>query len=318
MQHSVRFITKLFACVLLLLGLFGVSAASAAGLKLDVPKGMRSFQAQDILVTAPSDGTGVLEVVSPGCIWWHMKDIPLTAGENHITWDGSGFDGEYLPAARFDMILRFTGNDGTALEAKQTFTMKKPSPALLYFIPETDTLWLDSGRGWHFAYQTITASDLIIKFAPKDHPDDFIGTLKLKGKENPVRDYWNGRLNGKTLPVGEYRVVCYAKGAPEYQKECMLTIAEGAPDPLEVGVTGPIIPSRHATDEEIWAMMTAPAVVFDMGEGAGCPIFDRPGKGAEVLGYVHGLSTALEVMRIEEGGKWAYVGAWILKKACYV
>ena len=135
---------------------------------------------------------------------------------------------------------------------------------------------------------------------------------------NSTRGSWNGLLNGKKLDPGQYHVVCYAKSSPQWTREFTLTVAEGAPQTAEVGVTGPVMPSRSATDEEIWAMMTAPAVVFSNGQGSGNIIMDRPASGAKELGRVHGTGTALEIIRLEEGGKWAYVGAWNLTKANYV
>lgn len=63
--------------------------------------------------------------------------------------------------------------------------------------------------------------------------------------------------------------------------------------------------------------MTAPAVVFTTGEGAGNPIYSKPHINSTVLGYVHGKGTALEVLSISEDRKWAYVGAWILYRSTY-
>ena len=309
-----------FLMLLLLTGLLCTASAErvSSQVSLTIPKGMRSYRNQTIVITAPDDGVCDLEITSSGTTFWRRTDIPVTAGDNEVVWDGTGFDGEYMPASRFHMTVRFSDGEGNTSEETKTFTMDKPAMALMYFIPDSDTLWLDSKRSWFFMYETTSPGRVLMKVAPLDDPENFIGTVKLDAGESAERDSWDGCIDGTRLQEGQYRVVCYARSAPEWSHEFTLTVARGAPETQEVGVTGPIMPSRSATDEEIWELMTAPAVVFDNGQGTGNDILSKPGKGGKVLGHVHGTGTALEVIRIEEGGKWAYVGAWNLQKANYI
>ena len=198
-----------------------------------------------------------------------------------------------MAAADYQMTVRFTNEDGAGDEQTVTFSMEKPAMALLYFLPDDDTLWLGSKHSWMFMYETTRPGQVLLKVAPADQPEDFIGTVRLDSDGSTTRDSWDGRVNGKRLQAGEYRVVCYAKSSPEYAIDFTLTVKEGAPEIGTVGVTGGIMPSRNASDEEIWQLMTAPAVVFDNGQGTGNDILDAPGRDGRVIGHAHGTGTAL-------------------------
>ena len=251
--------------LLLFFLLLTLCAEAQSAIQLKLSKGMRSYEKQTITIKAASDGVCDLEVSSSGTVWWRKQGIRVNAGNNTVSWDGCGFDGEYLHAARFHMVVRFTGDDGSTGEDDVIFTMQKPALALLYFIPDTDTLWLGSGKPWYFVYQTTSAAEVIMQIAPENDPQQILGTVKLEAKNSAARSSWNGKLNGKALEPGRYLITCYARKAPSWTHESILTISEGSPDTPEVQVTGAIMPSRNASDEEIWEMMTAPAVVFASG-----------------------------------------------------
>lgn len=171
--------------------------------------------------------------------------------------------------------------------------MAQPARSLLYMIPDRDILFTDGEAKWGFVWEATMVSDLVIRIASVDTPDTIIGALQFKGKTGTCHDYWDGRLNGKPLVPGDYLLTCHLKSAPDKQVQCMLTLTDRAPDPLQVSITGPIMPSRHDSDETIWAMMIAPAVVYKSGQGSTEPIFEKPDISSRSVGHVHGTVAAL-------------------------
>ena len=263
-------------------------------------------------MTAPEDGTCTIEVLSDVTVVARMKDIVVAAGDNAVVWDGLGFDEEVLLSADYTMQATFTSMLGIESQVSKVFTMSKPKQALMYALPASDTLYLGDGSAWALQLQSTLPGKVVMKLYPADDPSKEAGSVVFTAGKDATRVKWNGRVKGKSLAEGRYHVVCWCKTNEAVKREFDLTIAAGKQEVLPVTVTGAVMPSRHATDEEIWQMMTAPAVVFSGAEGSGNPIYDQPKTSGKVLGYVHGASVAVEVIRIEDGGKWAYVGAWEL------
>ena len=167
MKVSFRFV----ALLCLLLGLWTVAGAGQE-LSLSIPRGMRGYQEQTITVTVPSDGTCDLEITSCGAVYWRETGIAVTAGENRVTWNGAGFDGEVIPAANYHMTASFTDLSGETTQVTSDFTMKKPAQALMYFLPDSDTLWLDDSMPWYYTLATTNPGQVLMKLAPAEQPEE--------------------------------------------------------------------------------------------------------------------------------------------------
>ena len=96
---------------------------------------------------------------------------------------------------------------------------------------------------------------------------------------------------------------------PDYSFTCPLRVEETRKDYPVVGVTGPVMPERGMTDEEIWEIMMKPSVVID-----GKSVYTRydlyrePSRRSKVVGSLRGATQGLEVL--EEEGDWVRVRAW--------
>ena len=289
-----------------------------AEVSLSIPEGICSYQDNVLQATVPAEGSCDIEVLSDVTVMARLTDIRVETGTNSVTWNGLGFGDEVLLKANYTMRVCYTAQDGTKEEVSQVFTMGKPKQALLYALPATDTLWLEDGSAWSMQFETTRPGKIVMKLYAAEDPEEVAGTVVFTGMSGATRVKWNGCVNGKKLAAGNYHVVCYAQTNEAVKREFELAICEGKQAVLPVTETGGIMPSRYATDEEIWQLMTAPAVVFNTDEGAGNPIYEEPRAGSGVLGYVHGTSVAVEVIRLEEDGKWAYVGAWAAGRANYI
>lgn len=279
--------------------LFTAYALADGGISVTVGKQLNSFQDHVITINVPADGDAQLIVSCLGSEYQRIEHIALQAGSNELHWDGLGYQGEPIPRGQYTLTVTFASSAGEQLKSEQEVIFGKPKNALLYAIPETDVLYLGDKRAWHVQLETTVPTDVMMKLFPVGGQDEAVGTVKLTTKKGSTRAAWNGKVNGKKVAPGDYLVRCFVKGMEAYTHEFTLTVTEEKRPSVPVSVTGPIIPSRTASDEEIWQLMTAPAVVFATEEGSGNPIYAAPRAGSDVLGYVHGKGTALEVLRIE-------------------
>ena len=65
------------------------------------------------------------------------------------------------------------------------------------------------------------------------------------------------------IPAGEYTVNMWSKLNPGYVCSFPLTVKDEAPPATEVAPTGPVMPERGMSEEEIWDIMMKPSVVID-------------------------------------------------------
>lgn len=301
--------------VLLALLLLTLAHAGAEGLILKTRGQYFSFADNGFSITVTADTQADITIESLGSVYLQVTGVQLQAGENLWQWDGLGYYGEPMPRAQYD--LRVCLADGS--QETLTFSMGKPKQALYYALPTDDTLYLDDRSSWGMQLETSSPTRVLMTLSTEADPDTIVTTAAFESKRGCTRVNWNGRTGtGKRLAPGRYVARVYCQSAPQYVHSFTLTIAEGKRPTQQVAVTGPIMPSRSATDEEIWQLMTDPAVVFSTGEGAGNHIYEKPSAGSKVLGNVHGKSCALEVLELSEDGKWARVGAWALVRASYV
>lgn len=310
---------KRFLLMLIILLLFAFASASADGsVVLKTSGEYHSFYANEFLISVPSDGLTDISVESLGTVLYAVPDVPVTEGENVWQWDGLAWQGEPLPRGEYDLTVRFRG-DGESVTEVLPFPMGRPKQALLYVLPQSDTVYLGGHPNLLVQFEMTVPGKLVMELANVDSPDEPVARLRFATEGGTDRIHWNIKdERSKLLPPGRYTVRCYPSSAPSCVKAFELELIEGTAPVYEVKETGPIMPSRYAEDGEIWALMTAPAVVFSNGEGAGNPIYESPSVRSEKLGFVHGTGTALEVIHFTEDRQWAYVGAWSLTGGKYI
>lgn len=307
-------------CLLLLLVLVMLPLLAHAedNLLLAVNRDNTAQGFADNAITVKADAAGSL-FMSIGDEYgtYFTWELAVEAGEIVIPWNGLGWNMERITDGKHTLTATLTTAEGAVLTAEKTVTMKKCANAVTLALPGNETLYLGDGD-WFCEVRCIRSGDVVaMEVYAADDPQTLLGTEKLKiTAGGPVKFKWDGKLNKKALPAGEYLLRYYLTANPAYIHEVRITICEGKRPEEKVFVTGAIMPERGMTDAEIWAIMQQPSVVADLTkQDSHLTIREGKGKGKE-LGTVHGQSQALEVFEID--GSYARVGAWNHESGDYV
>lgn len=306
-------------CLLLLLMLVMLPlCALADGLTLQVNRDNAAQGFADNAITVTAEAAGSLSMsIGDEYGTYFAWEMPVEAGETVIPWNGLGWNMERITDGKHTLSATLTAADGTVLSAERTVTIKKCANAMTFALPGSETLYLGDGD-WFCEVRCIRSGDVVaMEVYAADAPETLLGTVKLKiNAGGPVKFKWDGKLNRQAVAPGEYVLRYYLTANPGYAHEVHITVCEGERPVQEVFVTGPVMPQRGMSDEEIWAIMQQPSVVADLKKQDNhLTIRAGKGKGAE-MGTVHGQSQALEVFEID--GSYARVGAWNHESGEYV
>lgn len=304
----------LVALLLLLLAL----PAIAEELKVAHSGNIVGFTENTILLTAPRDGIVTLRVTYGEEVYRTLRELPVTAGENSITWDGLAVFGERLVDGDYTLEAEFADMDGTITTTSAKVKAARCKQAMLLALPSSDTLYLDDEEAWFIELQLVRAGSYTMEICAADAPDTPLLTRKKNASGADVFKYkWDGTLSGKKAEPGVYLLRFYATENPAYAFEVPLTIAEGTTPVLPLTVTGAVMPTPGMTDEELWALMQQPSAVTIQGQTAHQNVYAKPDKKSDVLGTLHGQSQGVEVMEIRSDG-WVRIGAWNHETGIYI
>ena len=291
-------------CLLLTLPTF--SPAEEA-FSVSLPETVKGYTSNEIKIVSPAAGEAELKLYDVMGNLWLTRRETLSAGENRLGWDGLGENQERLFAGpyRFEAALRAEGQEWMA---KAKFDVSGTVPALVYALPSSDVLYLDGGK-W-FTEVFVSAESIVL-----------MEVLDAEGKKvfskeqevvNPDGESvkWNGRLSGKKkIAPGAYTVRFRTKLNPAYESTFPLLVEEGAPPVPEVAETGPVLPERGMSDEEIWEIMRKPSVVInENGSAKRIDLYPGPRASNRPVGTLCCATQGLEVLGFE--GAWARVAAW--------
>ena len=242
---------------------------------------------------------------------------PVSAGETRLYWDGLGWNQERITDGAHLLTARLTCADGTEVVTETAVTMKKCANALLFALPSDTTLYLEGTEDWFCEVRCVRRGDTVaMRVFSAEDIEDCLGVKKITiNAGGPVKFGWDGKLDGRAVPPGEYYLLFTLEENPEYVHEVYLTVEAGSPPVIPLAVSPAIIPERGMTDAQIWAIMQLPSVVADVEQESHLTIRAEKGEGAE-LGTVHGQSQALQVLALEDG--FARVGAWNHETGDYV
>ena len=298
-------------CLLLaLLLLLPAFACSEAGLAVSLPETVRGYTPCEIRISAPEAGEAELRLYDALDSCWLTRREMLSGGENRLAWDGLGENAERLFAGpyRFDAVLR-TG-DGQEYTASAKFEISGTTPALVYALPSSNTLYLDGSERWFTEMYTSYVPCTVVT----EVRDETGRTVWTKETEITVEDggalHWAGKLSGgKRIAAGSYTVSCRSRQNPDYEYTFPLSVEETNPLNREVKETGPVMPERGMDDEEIWEIMMRPSVVInENGSNKRIDLYPGPKVSNRPVGTLCCATQALEVLGFE--GAWAHVTAW--------
>lgn len=268
-----------------------------------------------ITVTAPDAGLLTLTVSDKWGVYRTLNTY-VPAGVSTVRWDGLGENEERLQTGAYTMSATLSAGQGRTWQTEQSFTAAKCSQALLLALPSCDTLYLADKNDWFCEVHLVRSGKLTMEVTAADEPGVILGT-KTKSIGAMVTKYkWDGTLNGKALAAGKYVLRFYASSNPAYVREVAVNVAEGSAPVLQPFVTGPVMPTRGMTDEQIWQIMMQPSVVADILQTNHLTVRSQPASNGKALGTLHGSSQAMEVFELRDG--WARVGAWNHESGEYV
>lgn len=295
--------------LLLLSGLLaGTAAAEESGFSLSLPQEVKGYTHCEITVQAPAAGEMLLTLYDSLDNPWLYRQEILSDGETVLSWDGRGAGGELLMSGPYRMVAEFFAADGRDFTASASFSIRGYASALALALPSSETLYLDGGENWFV--ECWVPANCIVAMDILDRAGNKVYTKSVTMKD-PDRDIlrWNGTGSDyQKVAPGEYTVHLYPKKNPDFDYTFPLTVEETAPEKTPVAVTGPVIPERDMSDEEVWEIMMKPSVVIDRsGSSLRLKLREEPSDRSAVAGLVCCATHGLEVLSIEGG--WAQVRA---------
>jgi len=299
---------RLMALLLLSGLLAGTVAAEESGFSLSLPQEVKGYTHCEITVQAPAAGEMLLTLYDSLDNPWLYRQESLSDGETVLSWDGRGAGGELLMSGPYRMVAEFFAADGRDFTASASFSVRGYASALALALPSSETLYLDGGENWFV--ECWVPANCIVAMDILDRAGNKVYTKSVTMKD-PDRDIlrWNGTGSDyQKVAPGEYTVHLYPKKNPDFDYTFPLTVEETAPEKTPVAVTGPVIPERDMSDEEVWEIMMKPSVVIDRsGSSLRLKLREEPSDRSAVAGLVCCATQGLEVLSIEGG--WAQVRA---------
>ena len=297
-----------FLLIFLLVCVF--AAAGAEELTVSLPEKVKGYTPCEIVITSPVAGETELKLLDPVRNVWLTRKEQIQEGENVLPWDGLGEFGDRMFAGPYRFLVKVTGTDGTEQSAEAKFEISGTTPTLVYALPSSETLYTEKGEKW-FVECFVSAECLVrMEVTDKDGSVVYVKEEKIKDPDGICLN-WSGALdNRKKIPAGEYTVRMWSKLNPDYVRSFPLTVKNEAPEKLTVGPTGPVVPERGMSEEEIWEIMMKPSVVID--DNGTFRRFDLYStKNALRTRTVGTLRCALQGLEVlDTDGTWAYVRAW--------
>lgn len=297
-----------FLLIFLLVCVF--AAAGAEELTVSLPEKVKGYTPCEIVIASPVAGEAELKLLDPVRNVWLTRKEQIQEGENVLPWDGLGEFGDRMFAGPYRFLVKVTGTDGTEQSAEAKFEISGTTPTLVYALPSSETLYTEKGEKW-FVECFVSAECLVrMEVTDKDGSVVYVKEEKIRDPDGICLN-WSGALdNRQKIPAGEYTVRMWSKLNPDYVRSFPLTVKNEAPEKLTVGPTGPVMPERGMSEEEIWEIMMKPSVVID--DNGTFRRFDLYStKNALRTRTVGTLRCALQGLEVlDADGTWAYVRAW--------
>ena len=238
-----------------------------------------------------------------------VSDFALEAGETAVPWDGLSWFGEPLPSGTF-VTLRAVLEEASGETAEASLRLKVASPlcaavsclpAADSFRPKEEALRIECGLS--------RKGTVRLDIASAEAPDRVLRTLQGKAKDTvPVVLKWDGKdRKHRLLPDGEYLLTAYTDALPDRRVTASVLLTSDPSGLPEVFETGEILPKDPENDEEVWAALTAPAVVGAGTEGQGLYLMKK--KKYAIGGSISARTAAVRVLEVGKDG-WCRVAAW--------
>ena len=138
----------LAAAVLLL----ACAAGEETPMKAKMPETVKGYTPCEIRIQSPAAGKAELRLTDMKDYVWLTMEADLTAGDNTVSWNGLGANLERMFAGPYRFEITLAGKDGVERTASVKFNISGTTPALVYALPSSETLYLDGSEKWFVEY----------------------------------------------------------------------------------------------------------------------------------------------------------------------
>ena len=303
---------KLFFALLLCLCLGRMAGGEEAVLSLTVSQLVHPYADAGISVYAPEAGMLTL-TVADDYISYQITRQQMAAGSMDIPWDGRVANGEAPGRGEYTLRAELDGAHHYTCEVSIRIGM--PAAALQYCIPSADVVY--AGYDGFLINYLITDSGLMhVQLFAADAPEQPLRTWGLEQSDGlPHLFNWNGQVDGRNVPAGEYILTCAIKGSAQPPFRFPITVKHEPPPQLPVSVSDPALFLPDAGDD-IWSVLMAPITVVDIGRLQHQNIYAAPDQNSAVLGTLHGQTHGVIVLEL--GTAYARIGTWRQEDGDYV
>ena len=310
MKHMIKWLKKVPLLLVLTLSIWmGWLSASSGEEKLIVEQKslFTCFGNNEFVVTAPETGKLTITVCTNTSVYRTIC-ADVEAGENRIQWDGLGYNQEKLYPMNYNFDAELISETGNIYNFRFEAPVDHLTQALTLALPSSDTIYLNHPKEWFLECKVIQEGTLITEMIPVNESEP-VWIFRSAVQPGKINHLTFADLSGKrNVNPGSYSIHLYEMSRPEYSKDYLVTVAETKPDSKPVSVTGPNMPERGCSDEEIWEYMIQPAVVVDIKNTNHQIVYERPDPTSDSLGTLHGQTQTLYVVDIQD--EWALVEAW--------
>ncbi|MBQ9264309.1 MAG: L,D-transpeptidase family protein [Clostridia bacterium] len=305
------------------------AAAMGEDLSLKVvPYVIRPGKTERISFSVPEDGSAHLQLTDENgeTITVIRENLAVVQGENHLTWNGIGADGQAVAPGNYYLALSQNG-----LSARQYLSIGQPSPQLLS-VQASDALLDDSP--WQMTVKTNMAGTLLVRMKLSDEQWHTIIEQAVGQGETTVT--WDGVCEGEAIPNGDYAVqvrLIDETGYAGTARQSTLTRTHAiTPTPAPTATPKPtpklVIPSAVTTgqqetnywtlplgemnEEAIWDVMMQPMTVIDGNEKDVYRLRKNPdnsSKAENIVGEITYASQGVHILETLDNG-WTLVEAY--------
>ena len=288
--------------------LFACAAGEETPLKAKMPETVKGYTHCEIRIQSPAAGKAELRLTDMKGYVWLTMEADLTAGDNIVPWNGLGANLERMFAGPYRFEITLAGEDGLERTASVKFNISGTTPALVYALPSSETLYLDGSEKWFVEYYV--SAPCYVDMDVLQGVDTVYTRSEWIAAEDGESIFWNGGMGrGNMLEPGDYTLFFRSRPNPDYSFTVPLHVAETRESFPKIGVTGPVVPERGMTDAEIWEIMMKPSVVID-GRSiyTKYDLYEQPYRRSRVVGSLRCATQGLEVLAVD--GDWVQVRAW--------
>ena len=317
-HRILRRISPVFFCVILCALFFCGLAENEEENQFSVQRvgQMICYRENAFSVHAPEKGLFTVTISDEYCIY-RVITRQISKGITEIRWDGCGYNGERLDTKYYLFDFQLDGESGQSYSFSFRSPIVENAQHLQFVLPSSGTAYLSAPEDWFVEIKSVRDGTVAMEFYTEENNTEPVRIFEKTVHTGRVEHFTLEKLSGRKLPEpGNYTVRVYEVTRPDETAVFPLTVESEPGTVLSVAVTGDIMPSGDANDNEIWKAMMQPSVVVDIDPLSHQIVYEEPDRKSGVLGTLHGQTQGLSVLEIT--GEWAKIGAWNHEQAEYI